>query len=58
MQVQAQSRIKQEQQQQMLRAMNQNPMMMRGPNGMGMAQNEIARKAMQNSGRNMYVAKT
>ncbi|KFY71955.1 hypothetical protein V499_07876 [Pseudogymnoascus sp. VKM F-103] len=52
---QAQSRFKQEQQQQMLRAMSQGGMMgMRGqPNGMGMAPNDLARKAMQNNNRNI-----
>lgn len=41
----------------MLRAMSQGGMMgMRGqPNGMGMAPNDLARKAMQNNNRNMYV---
>ncbi|KFY82557.1 hypothetical protein V500_10469 [Pseudogymnoascus sp. VKM F-4518 (FW-2643)] len=50
-----QSRFKQEQQQQMLRAMSQGGMMgMRGqPNGMGMAPNDLARKAMQNNNRNI-----
>jgi hypothetical protein len=57
MHVKQQSRMKQEQQQQMLRAMSQGGMMgMRGqPNGMGMAPNDLARKAMQNNNRNMYV---
>jgi hypothetical protein len=47
--------LKQDQQQNMFRAMNHPGMMgMRnGPNGMG--QNEIARRAMQNNNRNLCV---